>query len=108
MAPSPLSAILLLLLFSLSSHQSQAVIERSSEEVKGLYEWWMAKHRKSSNALVDPKEHQKRLEIFTDNLRFIDEHNSVYDRTNRLGLNKYADLTNDEYRSRHLGMRFDQ
>lgn len=49
-------------------------------------------------------EKEKRFEIFKSNLRFIDEHNSV-DRTYRVGLNRFADLTNEEYRSNYLGVK---
>ncbi|GMH14810.1 hypothetical protein Nepgr_016651 [Nepenthes gracilis] len=76
---------------------------RSDEEVMGIYQWWMAKHRKIYNGLG---EREKRFEIFKDNLRFVDEHNSVH-RTYKLGLNKFADLTNEEYRSIYLGTKID-
>ncbi|TJX11877.1 hypothetical protein E9840_12735, partial [Tissierella creatinini] len=42
--------------------------------------------------------------MFKENLRFIDEHNSE-NRTYKVGLNRFADLTNEEYRSTYLGVR---
>ncbi|XP_010556436.1 PREDICTED: cysteine proteinase RD21A-like [Tarenaya hassleriana] len=73
---------------------------RTDEEAMAMYEAWLVKHGKIYNELG---EKEKRLEIFKDNLRFIDEHNSV-NRTYRLGLNRFADLTNEEYRSMYLGL----
>ncbi|XP_057543802.1 cysteine proteinase mucunain-like [Amaranthus tricolor] len=64
----------------------------------GIYQNWLAQHGKVQNALPDPK----RFEIFKDNLRFIDEHNSV-NRPYKVGLNKFADMTNEEYREKFLG-----
>lgn len=64
-----------------------------------LYEEWLAKHKKAYNGLGQK---DKRFEIFKDNLRFIDEHNAQ-NRTYKLGLNKFADLTNEEYRAMYLG-----
>ncbi|KAA8547147.1 hypothetical protein F0562_003587 [Nyssa sinensis] len=76
---------------------------RSDQEVMGMYHWWLAKHRKAYNGLG---EKEKRFEIFKDNLRFIDEHNSE-NRTYKVGLNRFADLTNEEYRSMYLGAKTD-
>ncbi|KAK6939638.1 Peptidase C1A, papain C-terminal [Dillenia turbinata] len=74
---------------------------RTDEEVMGMYEQWIVEHGKNYNALG---EKEKRFEIFKDNLRFIDQHNSQ-NLTYKLGLNRFADLTNEEYRSRYLGRK---
>lgn len=77
---------------------------RTDNEVMDLYEAWLVEHGKSYNGLG---EKDKRFEIFKDNLRYIDEQNSVANRTYKLGLNRFADLTNDEYRSMYLGTKTD-
>ncbi|KAJ6792338.1 oryzain alpha chain-like [Iris pallida] len=79
-------------------------LDRSDEEVRHIYEDWLVKHGKNYNALG---EKERRFDIFRDNLRFVDEHNAAADagaHSFRLGMNKFADLTNEEYRSRHLGV----
>ncbi|KAF5185465.1 Cysteine proteinase [Thalictrum thalictroides] len=76
---------------------------RTDEEIMGIYESWLVKNGKNYNALG---EKEKRFEIFKDNLRFIDEHNSE-DHTYKVGLNKFADLTNEEYRKIYLGTKVD-
>lgn len=68
-----------------------------------IYRSWLAKHGKSYNRLG---EEEARLEIFKDNLRFIDEQNAM-NRSYKLGLNRFADLTNEEYRIRYLGTKTD-
>ncbi|CAB4262768.1 unnamed protein product [Prunus armeniaca] len=51
-------------------------------------------------------EEDRRFEIIKDNLRFIDEHNAQ-DRPYKVGLNTFANLTNQEYRAKFLGTRSD-
>ncbi|KAL0684601.1 hypothetical protein Bca4012_051449 [Brassica carinata] len=82
-----------------------AVNGRSDAEVSKIYEEWMEKHGKKkmmtqNNGLVT----DQRFEIFKDNLRFIDEHNNK-NLSYKLGLTRFADLTNDEYRSIYLGAK---
>lgn len=77
-------------------------ILRSEAEVADMYEDWLVKHGKSYNA-IDEKE--KRFEIFKSNLDFVDQHNADPESNFNLGINKFADLTNDEFRARFLGVR---
>ncbi|GAA0141450.1 cysteine protease [Lithospermum erythrorhizon] len=75
---------------------------RSDDEVMALYESWLVNHGKTYNAIG---EKDKRFEIFKDNLRYIDEQNNVPNRIYKLGLNRFADLTNDEYKNTYLGTK---
>ncbi|KAK4859629.1 hypothetical protein QYF36_008937 [Acer negundo] len=109
---SATTVVMFLFLFTLSSALDMSIISydnthvsksslRTDGEVMGLYEAWLVKHGKVYNALG---EKEKRFEIFKDNLRFIDEHNSE-NRTYTVGLNRFSDLTNEEYRSMYLGAK---
>ncbi|KAJ9166276.1 hypothetical protein P3X46_021052 [Hevea brasiliensis] len=104
--------VLLFFAFTLSSASDMSIISydqthatksswRTDDEVMAIYEDWLVKNGKAYNALG---ERERRLQVFKDNLRFIDEHNSE-NRTYRVGLNRFADLTNEEYRSMYLGGR---
>ncbi|KAK6131931.1 hypothetical protein DH2020_034339 [Rehmannia glutinosa] len=104
-------SVLLLSFFLLSSALDMSIITYdqnhnvgSENDVAALYESWLVKHGKAYNAIG---EKERRFEIFKDNLRFIDEHNSV-DRPYKVGLNRFADLTNEEYRSMFVGGRLDR
>ncbi|RAL40557.1 hypothetical protein DM860_006627 [Cuscuta australis] len=85
------------------NHPAKGLI-RSEEEIVELFESWLVKHGKAYNALG---EKGRRLEIFKDNLKYIDEQNSAENRTYKLGLNRFADITNEEYRTGYLGTKRD-
>ncbi|KAL3722083.1 hypothetical protein ACJRO7_034440 [Eucalyptus globulus] len=97
----PATAAAALLLFCAVA--AVAAAARTDEEVMGMYELWLAKHGKAYNGLG---ERERRFEIFRDNLRFVDEHNAL-NRSYALGMNRFADLTNEEYRAVYLGTRSD-
>lgn len=81
-----------------------AAASRTEDEVRQLYEEWKAKHRKNSVELGE--ESLRRFDIFKDNLRYIDEHNRPENNHSyKLGLNRFADLTNEEFRSVYLGTK---
>ena len=84
-------------------HPAKGMV-RSEDEVKEMFESWLVKHGKSYNA-VDEKD--KRFKIFKDNLKYIDEKNSLENRSYKLGLNRFADITNEEYRTGFLGSKRD-
>ncbi|CAD6338566.1 unnamed protein product [Miscanthus lutarioriparius] len=82
-----------------------APLERADEELRRLYEAWKSKH---GRPLCDVSSDRLRLEVFRDNLRYIDAHNAEADaglHTFRLGLTPFADLTLEEFRARALGFR---
>ncbi|XP_038880922.1 cysteine proteinase COT44-like [Benincasa hispida] len=95
------TTLLALLSFFFLSISSSALSPRSDREVREIYDLWLAKHGKAYNGI---EEREKRFQIFKENLKFIDDHNSE-NRTYKVGLNMFADLTNDEYRALYLGTR---
>ena len=95
---SPAICFSVLLLFCSLSVVVESL--RTEEEVKWLFEEWKLKQDKAYHGLAESK---KRFEIFRRNLLFIDEHNRPEkNHTYRLGLTCFADLTNEEYRSRYV------
>ncbi|CAE5959534.1 unnamed protein product [Arabidopsis arenosa] len=114
----PTMAILFLAMVAVASAVDMSIISydekhgvsttggRSDAEVMSIYETWLVKHGKgqNQNSLV---EKDRRFEIFKDNLRFIDDHNEK-NLSYRLGLTRFADLTNDEYRSKFLGAKMEK
>jgi hypothetical protein len=78
-------------------------LERTEPEARTLYELWLAEHGRAYNALG---ERDRRFRVFWDNLRFVDAHNErAAEHGFRLGMNQFADLTNDEFRAAYLGAR---
>ncbi|KAJ4979479.1 hypothetical protein NE237_010259 [Protea cynaroides] len=76
---------------------------RTHHEMTSLNESWVLKHGNNYNALG---EKEKRFEIFKYNLMFIHKHNAE-NRTYKLGLNRVADLTKEEYHAMYLGTKID-
>ncbi|KAH0697466.1 hypothetical protein KY290_015331 [Solanum tuberosum] len=103
MAKTVITTLLLALFWSLSYAIDMSIIDYKNKEGI-IYEKWLAEHGKVYNALG---ENEKRFEIFKDNLRFIEEYNNSENRTYKVGLNQFADLTNVEYRAMYLGTRSD-
>eukprot|EP00262_Sarcandra_glabra_P019659 TRINITY_DN7490_c2_g1_i1.p1 TRINITY_DN7490_c2_g1~~TRINITY_DN7490_c2_g1_i1.p1 ORF type:complete len:470 (+),score=31.88 TRINITY_DN7490_c2_g1_i1:65-1474(+) len=98
-----LSSALDMSIISYGEKHGEKMNGRSEKEVRGLYEEWLYKHGKAYNGLG---EKDKRFEIFKENLRFIDEHNAE-NHMYKLGLNRFADLSNEEYKSMYLGTKVD-
>ncbi|KAE8672588.1 Cysteine proteinase RD21a [Hibiscus syriacus] len=99
-----ISTLVFLLFFTLSSASDiSSSTWRTHDEVMSLFQAWVAKHGKAYNAIG---EQHYRFDIFKDNLKFVDKHNSK-NTTFKLGLNKFADLTNQEYHALFLGTKSD-
>ncbi|XP_024312209.1 oryzain alpha chain isoform X2 [Brachypodium distachyon] len=105
---TPLMALLLLMLSLAAAATGMPIASssgqiRSEEETRRMYAEWTAQHGSPIT-----NEEEGRYEAFRDNLRYIDEHNAAADagiHSFRLGLNRFAGLTNEEYRAAYLGLR---
>jgi len=72
---------------------TQATLNHDQE-----WEFFLAKYEK----LYTSPEHEIRKSIFVDNLKYIERHNAGHAlglHTFRLGINQFADLTNEEFRA---------
>ncbi|XP_042497213.1 cysteine proteinase COT44-like [Macadamia integrifolia] len=109
-------AVLCLLSFPSTSSASpgDTVIEVADEDVKceiallALYRRWLAVHRPHEYDLRNKGQrwgHEntllKRFQIFQNNVWFIHASNKRSNITYTLGLNKFADLSNEEFRARY-------
>jgi cathepsin L len=77
----------------------------SQQQYEFLFEKYIQQHQKNYR---DEAERKYRLGVFSENLNFVTKHNQlakkgVYSFT--LGMNKLADMTNAEYRSKMLGLK---
>ncbi|KAJ0462714.1 putative chymopapain protein [Helianthus annuus] len=71
------------------------------DKVINLFDSWLSKHGKFYET-VEEKLH--RFEIFKDNLKHIDETNKKVSNY-WLGLNEFADLSHEEFKSKFLGLK---
>ncbi|CAF2077694.1 hypothetical protein HID58_043694 [Brassica napus] len=79
--------------------------QRNETEVRLMYEQWLVENGK--NYINGLGEKERRFKIFSDNLKFIDEHNSVPNRSYEVGLTRFADLTKEEFRGTYLGSKIE-
>nr|AAB37233.1 cysteine proteinase [Phalaenopsis sp. SM9108] len=73
----------------------------TEDSLWNLYERWRSHHTVSR----DLDEKQKRFNVFKENPRYIHDFNKRKDIPYKLRLNKFADLTNHEFRSTYAGSR---
>ena len=66
-----------------------------------LFDHWLSKHGKMYRSIEEKVE---RFEIFKDNLKHIDERNKEIAEY-WLGLNEFADISHEEFKSKYLGLR---
>lgn len=66
------------------------------------HEQWMAEH---GRVYKDAAEKEQRFQIFKDNYEYIESVNRAGDRKYKLGLNQFADMTNEEFKASRLGFK---
>ncbi|KAG0477632.1 hypothetical protein HPP92_012351 [Vanilla planifolia] len=101
-----MTKVFLLAFFLLSTAVASAIelTEKDLETEEGLwnlYERWRSHHTVSR----DLNEKQKRFNVFKENAQYIHEFNKRKDVPYKLSLNKFADMTNQEFRATYAGSR---
>lgn len=91
-----------------STEKLQQITQESSKDsiptpIYDLYTHWKSKYNK--NYLSD-SENNHRAQIFYENYKYINA-NQPTDNTYTLGLNKFADLTKEEFKNMYLGNKKD-
>lgn len=66
------------------------------------HQQWMAQYGRVYN---DEAEKAKRFEIFKENVEFIESFNKAGTRSYKLAVNKFADLTNEEFKNGRNGYK---
>ncbi|XP_073109173.1 senescence-specific cysteine protease SAG39 [Elaeis guineensis] len=66
------------------------------------HEQWMAQY---GRVYKDAVEKERRFQIFKDNSNYIESVNRAGNRKYKLGLNQFADMTNEEFKASHLGFK---
>lgn len=66
------------------------------------HEQWMERH---GRVYKDAMEKDRRLQIFKDNVEFIESFNNAGNKSYKLGINQFADQTNEEFRALRNGFR---
>lgn len=74
----------------------------SFADVSAMHERWMAQHRR---IYKDTAEKDRRYHVFKCNVDYIVAANNNASRMYKLGLNQFADLTNDEFAALRAGLR---
>nr|CAD1834781.1 unnamed protein product [Ananas comosus var. bracteatus] len=59
-----------------------------------MFEDWMSEHGRT---YANAKAKQQRYEIFKNNVKYIEGFNKVGGRSYTLGVNRFSDMTNEEY-----------
>ncbi|KAI4296910.1 hypothetical protein L6164_036829 [Bauhinia variegata] len=72
----------------------------NEDSVAATHEQWMAKYGRT---YADEVEKAKRLKIFKENLLYIENFNNAGNQSYKLGLNKFSDLTNEEFLDFYTG-----
>ncbi|XP_010427118.1 PREDICTED: probable cysteine protease RDL3 [Camelina sativa] len=93
-------ALLTLLVLIISLSFGGITATKSQRNEAEMFEQWLVGNGKNYNGLG---EKERRFMVFKDNLELIEKHNSVPNLTYELGLNQFADLTDDEFQDIYLG-----
>ncbi|KAK4858210.1 hypothetical protein QYF36_012813 [Acer negundo] len=79
---------------------SRAMLQEAS--IVELHEKWMAQF---GQTYVDSAEKEKRFKIFKENYEYVERFNNAGNKTYKIGINAFSDLTNEEFQASHTGSK---
>ncbi|KAL3678277.1 hypothetical protein R1sor_021233 [Riccia sorocarpa] len=79
----------------------------SEESMRSLFDNWSRQHQVLRGNVG---EKEMRFQIFKENLKFIHAHNAkaVEEGNYLMGVNRFADMTHDEFKGKYVGSKFDR
>ncbi|KAF8008061.1 hypothetical protein BT93_K1900 [Corymbia citriodora subsp. variegata] len=80
------------------AHQAAGRLLQQDAPMYEMHGQWMARY---GRVYKDMEERQSRFEIFKVNVRGIEEFNQANNKPYKLGVNQFADLTNEEFKARN-------
>ncbi|XP_062005478.1 senescence-specific cysteine protease SAG12-like [Rosa rugosa] len=104
MAYQRMNLVFILALFTtLGTLASQATSRALCEaSIAQKHEQWMAKH---GRVYPDNAEKQRRCDIFSKNVEFVEKFNNEGNKSYKLSINKFSDMTNEEFLTHHTGYK---
>ncbi|PRQ31385.1 putative fruit bromelain [Rosa chinensis] len=85
---------------TLASHATSRSLYEASLAEK--HEQWMAKH---GRVYPNAAEKERRLGIFRKNVEYVEKFNNEANKTYKLNINKFSDMTDEEFRRYHTGFK---
>lgn len=86
-----------------SQHHTGSFLATNDTAIYDSFVHWKNRH----NRIYSDDENTKRFAIYKSNYLFVNEHNKKFESgesTFSVGLNHFADLTNEEFRATRLGL----
>ncbi|KAJ4916857.1 Cysteine proteinases superfamily protein [Raphanus sativus] len=85
--------------------QATSRVDLQELSIANYFQQWMIKF---SRVYSNEAEKQMRLEVFKKNLEYIEHFNSMPNQSYKLGVNEFADLTEEEFTATHTGLIFEE
>ncbi|XP_017972727.1 PREDICTED: zingipain-2-like [Theobroma cacao] len=95
-----LTLVLFFIFGTLASQAMSRTIHEAS--IANKHEQWMATYGRKYES---KSEKEKRFNIFKDNLEYIESFNKAGNKSYKLGINEFADMTHDEFLAAHTGYK---
>ncbi|XP_020236366.1 senescence-specific cysteine protease SAG39 [Cajanus cajan] len=97
-----ISMPLLFCLAFLAFQVTSRTLQLQDASMHERHEQWMARYGK---VYKNSQEKEKRFRIFKDNVNYIETFNNAANKPYKLGVNQFADLTNEEFRAPRNGFK---